>query len=112
MALPAVCSTPAAAAQSVASLTPTRVAILAAGRGSRLAPLTDDRPKCLLSIDGVSPLSAMLEALGRVPTVAEVLIVVGHAAERIDEFLAARAFPFATSIVANPKFDSANNIYS
>jgi choline kinase len=54
----------------------------------------------------------MLEALERVPTVAEVLIVVGHAAERIDEFLAARSFPFATSLVANPKFDSANNIYS
>jgi len=94
------------------AVTPKRVAILAAGRGSRLAPLTDDRPKCLLSIDGVSPLSAMLDAIDRVSGVAEVLIVVGHAAKRIDEFLAARSFRFATSIVANPRFDSANNIYS
>ena len=88
------------------------MAILAAGRGSRLAPLTDDRPKCLLSIDDVSPLACMLETLDRQPTVAEVLIVVGHAAERVEQFLEGRSFRFATTLVHNPRFDSANNIYS
>ena len=93
-------------------VTSIRVAILAAGRGNRLAPLTDDRPKCLLPIDGVSPLHAMLEALDRAARVDEVVIVVGHAAARIDEFLAGREYGFATRTLVNPRFDTANNIVS
>jgi choline kinase len=88
------------------------VAILAAGRGSRLAPLTDDRPKCLLSIGGDSPLGLLLDGLNAHPAVGEVLLVVGHAAERVEAFVAERSFRFATRLVHNPRYDTANNIVS
>ena len=38
--------------------------ILAAGRGSRMCALTDDRPKCLIELDGRSLLDRQLAALG------------------------------------------------
>lgn len=40
--------------------------ILAAGHGSRLRPLTDDKPKCLLPIDGVPLLQIWLEHCRRI----------------------------------------------
>lgn len=39
--------------------------LLAAGHGTRLRPLTDDRPKCLLPIQGVSMLEIWLEVCRR-----------------------------------------------
>jgi choline kinase len=93
-------------------VTPIRVAILAAGRGHRLTPLTDDWPKCLLAIDGISPLGFLLDRLNELREVGEVWLVVGHAAERVESFVAERSPRFATRIVRNPQFDSANNIVS
>lgn len=40
-----------------------KVIIIAAGLGSRLNPLTNDKPKCLLKIKGKSILERQLEAL-------------------------------------------------
>ena len=37
--------------------------ILAAGEGSRLRPYTEDRPKCLVEVDGKSLLNRQLEVL-------------------------------------------------
>lgn len=88
------------------------VVILAAGRGKRLAPLTDDRPKCLLSVDDTTPLDLCLDALARARSLAEVRIVVGHARERIGERIAARRDPFAVRQIFNPRFDDANNLVS
>lgn len=88
------------------------VVILAAGRGSRLAPHTDDRPKCLVDVGGTTPLDLCLDAVARSGRVAEVRIVVGHARERIGERLAARRDPHPVREVPNPRFDTANNLVS
>jgi L-glutamine-phosphate cytidylyltransferase len=88
------------------------VVILAAGRGSRLSPHTDDRPKCLVDVGGTTPLDLCLDALDRSDRVAEVRIVVGHARERIAERLAARRDRHPVREVENPRFDSANNLVS
>lgn len=88
------------------------VVILAAGRGSRLTPLTDDRPKCLLEIDRTTPLDLCLDALALSTHVAEVRIVVGHARERIRERLAARRDRHPVREIDNPLFDVANNLVS
>jgi L-glutamine-phosphate cytidylyltransferase len=90
----------------------TTVVILAAGRGKRLAPLTDERPKCLLSVGRTTPLDLCLDALAGARSLAEVRIVVGHAHERIAERVAARRDSFAVREVFNPRFDDANNLVS
>ncbi|MFE3186556.1 phosphocholine cytidylyltransferase family protein [Streptomyces violascens] len=56
-----------------------RAVILAAGRGSRLGPYTDDRPKCLVEVDGRSLLDLHLDTLAEVG-VTEVGIVTGYRA--------------------------------
>lgn len=61
-----------------------RAIILAAGTGTRLRPLTDDRPKCLVELLGASLLdrqTRVLKACG----VHDIYVVAGHLSERIKE---------------------------
>ena len=60
--------------------------ILAAGLGTRLRPLTDDRPKALVEIDGRTLLEMMLTRLRSVG-VSEVIINVHHFADMIVGYL-------------------------
>jgi len=60
--------------------------ILAAGLGTRLRPLTDDRPKALVEIDGRTLLEVTLSRL-RSCGVREVVINVFHFADMIVEYL-------------------------
>lgn len=63
--------------------------ILAAGLGTRLRPLTDNRPKALVEINGRTLLEitiARLRELG----VREIIVNVHHYAEQVVEFLRAR----------------------
>src|SRR6266849_10786472 len=60
--------------------------ILAAGLGTRLRPLTDDRPKALVEIDGRTLLEITLSRL-RDFGVREVIINVHHFADMIVEYL-------------------------
>jgi NDP-sugar pyrophosphorylase family protein len=62
--------------------------ILAAGLGTRLRPLTDDRPKALVEIDGRTLLEITLSRL-RSFGVREVMINVHHFADMIAEYLKA-----------------------
>ena len=54
--------------------------ILAAGRGSRMKNMTDDRPKCLVELHGKSLLEWQLEAL-RGAGISEIAIVTGYKRE-------------------------------
>ncbi|MGA3087835.1 MAG: nucleotidyltransferase family protein [Terriglobales bacterium] len=60
--------------------------ILAAGLGTRLRPLTDDRPKALVEINGRTMLELALSRL-RSSGVSEVVINVYHFADRIVDYL-------------------------
>ena len=51
--------------------------ILAAGRGSRMRSLTDDRPKCLIELNGRSLLDRQIEALGGAG-IRDIAIVTGY----------------------------------
>ena len=57
--------------------------IVAAGRGSRLGPLTDDKPKCLLQINGKTILQRQLLA-HRENGITEIVIIRGYKKELID----------------------------
>ena len=91
---------------------PIPVAVLAAGRGNRLAPLTDDRPKCLLPIGETSPLALMLGTLDRLAGVSEVVLVLGHARERVESFLANFATRLPVHLIDNARYATTNNILS
>src|SRR6266446_8899085 len=63
--------------------------ILAAGLGTRLRPLTNDRPKALVEVAGRTLLEI---TLGRLRTfgVSEVIVNVHHHADQIAEYLKAK----------------------
>ncbi len=60
--------------------------ILAAGKGTRLRPLTDTRPKALVEIQGRTLLELVVERLKKAG-VREIIINVHHHAEQIIEFV-------------------------
>ena len=62
-----------------------RAIILAAGRGSRLKELTDDKPKCLVELKGKTLLSRQLDSL-RSAGVSEIGIVTGYKKELLKPY--------------------------
>lgn len=62
-----------------------RLIVLAAGTGSRLAPLTDDRPKCLVELNGRPLLEWTLNA-AEVIGVDEVVVMGGYRAEQLSRY--------------------------
>ena len=85
--------------------------ILAAGQGTRLRPLTDHRPKCLVEVEGQPILRYQLEALCDVG-VRECVIVVGHRAAQVRRAFGSRFRGLSITYVENPVFETTNNIYS
>lgn len=77
--------------------------ILAAGQGTRLRPLTDDRPKCLVELAGRPLLAWQLDALTRAG-IRDITVVGGYRHEMLK--------PYCRNIVINPRFDSTNMVSS
>lgn len=63
--------------------------ILAAGLGTRLRPLTDDRPKALVEINGVTLLELTLRRL-EAAGVEHIVVNVHHFADKVTEFIRSR----------------------
>ena len=66
--------------------------LLAAGVGSRLRPITDTIPKCMLDIDGRPLLDIWLDAFNRAD-VSEVLVNLHHLPDVVRRHLATRTAP-------------------
>ena len=80
-----------------------RAIIVAAGMGRRLAPYTDDRPKCLVEVNGRSILERQMEAY-RAAGVDEICVVRGYRKESI-------AFP-GLRYFENPDYRTNNILVS
>lgn len=76
--------------------------LLAAGLGTRLRPLTDRIPKCLVRIGDQTLLDIHLDALAKAG-VDEVLVNLHHHAEQVREHLAARGGPPLVRTVHEPE---------
>ncbi|MDH3518851.1 MAG: phosphocholine cytidylyltransferase family protein [Myxococcales bacterium] len=87
--------------------------ILSAGQGRRLLPMTAERPKCLLPVDGdQSMLSMQLGALARCG-IERASVVVGFGAAAVEAQLAERPVPgLAVETLFNPFFASSDNLVS
>jgi choline kinase len=78
-----------------------RVIILAAGKGTRLRPLTDDRPKCMVEFNAMALVEHQLE-LFKEYNINDINIVTGYLEEKID-FQGVKKF-------YNPKYNSTNMV--
>jgi mannose-1-phosphate guanylyltransferase len=76
--------------------------LLAAGVGSRLRPITDEIPKCMLVIDGRPLLDIWLDALAGVGA-DEVLVNVHHLPDLVRRHCATRTGPPAVRLAFEPE---------
>lgn len=77
--------------------------ILAAGRGSRLQHLTDEKPKCLMPLGGRTLLEWQLAAL-QAAGIRDISIVTGYLAEMLE--------PFPGKKIFNPLWEKSNMVWS
>jgi choline kinase len=85
--------------------------ILAAGSGTRLRPLTDVTPKCLLEIARRPLLDRLLAALAEAG-LGRAVIVIGHLSTRIEEHFATARPPLDVMLVRNSAYATTNNAAS
>jgi choline kinase len=88
--------------------------VLAAGSGRRLRPDTDALPKALLPVAGETTILDIVVRNLAAVGLAEVVIVVGFAAERIADRVAGmeREYGIAIELVHNDRAEEWNNAYS
>lgn len=85
--------------------------ILAAGMAKRLRPLTDERPKCLLTIGQRTLLQRTVDAM-LAAGIRELVVVTGYRAQMIRDFLTEH-YPLLTiHFIDNPDYAHNNNIFS
>jgi len=86
--------------------------ILSAGQGSRLLPLTEDRPKCLLNLGKNTILGAQLAAL-KAGGSTEVVIVTGFRTAAVEKAAEEACEPgFHVRTIFNPFYNVADNLAS
>lgn len=85
--------------------------ILAAGVASRLRPLTDNTPKCLLKIGERCLLQRTFDALIE-NGIKDFVIVTGYLSNQIEEFLSNNYSNVDITFIHNDIYDRTNNIYS
>lgn len=85
--------------------------ILAAGIASRLRPLTDNSPKCLLKLGKKTILERTLDNLQR-NNIKEYVIVTGYLENQIKEYINQNYPSLKVTYIHNDAYDSTNNIYS
>lgn len=85
--------------------------ILAAGMAKRLRPLTDTKPKCLLTVGNKTLLQRTVDAM-LATGIQELVVVTGYRGEMIREFLE-KTYPELTiHFLHNADYEHNNNIYS
>jgi mannose-1-phosphate guanylyltransferase len=79
-----------------------KAVLLAAGRGTRLAPLTTTLPKILVSVAGEPLLTRQLRYLA-MQGVTEVLLNVHHHADLVENYLAMSGWPVEVTVYDEPQ---------
>jgi choline kinase len=85
-----------------------KAVLLSAGKGSRLLPMTADRPKCLIEFSGRTLLDWQLDAL-QGQGIAEIVIVTGFGDHLVDQIVARRR---GVRTLFNPFYHVADNLGS
>ena len=85
-----------------------RAIIMAAGRGTRMEPVTLETPKPLVKVNGVRMIDTVIQGLHK-NGITEIYIVVGYMAEKFD--VLKKDYPGIT-LIRNPHYAVCNNISS
>ena len=85
--------------------------ILAAGQGKRLQPITDQIPKALVKLNGVTLLENLLNVISCF-NIEEIGIVIGYKGEKIKEFVGSCWKGIPISYFENEDFQTTNNVFS
>ncbi|TXD34924.1 phosphocholine cytidylyltransferase family protein [Lujinxingia vulgaris] len=93
------------------SHSPREAILLVAGTGSRLRPLTEDRPKCLLEVGGVALLKRLLDQLAAVG-IERAILVTGYLHERMVAQVESWDLGLEVAFAPNPTYASENNAVS
>lgn len=85
-----------------------RAIILAAGKGNRLKPVTNDTPKPLVKVNGVRMIDTIISALHK-EGITEIYVVAGYMKEK---FFSLENEYENLSVIENPYYDECNNVSS
>ena len=85
--------------------------ILAAGMAKRLRPLTDERPKCLLTVGQLTLLQRTVDGI-IAAGISELVVVTGYRAQMIRDFLTSHYPDLTIHFIDNPDYAHNNNIFS
>lgn len=88
-----------------------KAVILAAGTASRLRPLTNNTPKCLLKVGEHLILELTIRNL-IMNNINELVIVTGFEQQKIKDYISVRFPQLNVNYIYNNLFDTTNNIYS
>ncbi len=88
-----------------------KVVLLAAGVGSRIRPLTDDKPKSLLEVNEISILERMLTNVRNVG-LKDVIVITGYLENQLKEFIGARFPDLNVTYKRNEVYEETNTGYS
>lgn len=96
--------------QASSGTSPTAV-IVSAGRGSRLLPLTEAMPKCLVPVGGRAILDHQLDALAQAG-IERAVVVAGYRADQVEAHLARGGHNLEARMIFNPFWAVASSIAS
>lgn len=85
--------------------------ILNSGIGERMRPFTNENPKCLTKLNGITILEHELESL-LYYGLKDIIITTGPFEEKIKDIVKEKFSQLNVTYVKNPKYDSTNYIYS
>lgn len=84
---------------------------MAAGMAKRLRPLTDERPKCLLTVGQRTLLQRTVDGI-IAAGISELVVVTGYRAQMIRDFLTSHYPDLTIHFIDNPDYAHNNNIFS
>ena len=88
-----------------------KAVILSAGQGKRLLPLTADRPKCILPVQGRSMIEWQIDELVKCG-IDRVTVVLGYRAEKVDRILRQRYGAHHVRTIYNAAYAVSDNLVS
>ena len=85
--------------------------ILAAGMGKRLKNLTQDKTKCMITVNDTTLIERMLGQLDKL-NLEKIVLVVGYQSEKLMDFISSLNVSTPIEYIHNDVYDKTNNIYS